>query len=249
MQEKPFECVRGYQVGGKSLPWGRACARWCETDFTAPNRYGYGIEWPIGYQDIAPWYSHVEKFIGVCGSKENIETMPDGEFLPAYELNSVEQHLQETLATKFGRHYVSGRWAQITEPQKIHTEQGRGQFQNRNLCMRGWSFGGYFSSVTSTLPWAEKTGNLTIRPFSVVHSIIYDEEKQKAIGVKIIDTNTKEEIEYYAKIIFANASALNTNLILLNSVSKRFPNGLGNDNGLLGKYICFHNYRAGMSGE
>lgn len=249
VQEKPFEWIRGYQVGGKSLIWGRACARWCESDFTAPKRYGYGIEWPINYNDIAPWYSHVEKFMGVCGTKEGIETMPDGEFLPAYELNCVEQHLRDTLATKFNRHYVSGRWAHVTEPQEIHTQQGRGQCQNRNLCMRGCPFGGYFSSVTSTLPWAEKTGNLTLRPFSVVHSIIYDDEKQKAIGVKIIDTNTKEEIEYYAKIIFANASALNTNLILLNSISKRFPNGLGNDNGLLGKYICFHSYRAGMSGE
>ena len=249
IQEKPFQWIRGYQVGGKSLTWGRACARWAPTDFTAPKRYGYGIEWPIGYDDIAPWYSHVEKFIGVCGSKENIETMPDGEFLSAYELNCVEQHLRETLATKFNRHYVSGRWAHITDPQQIHKDQGRGQCLNRNLCMRGCPFGGYFSSVTSTLPWAKKTGNLTIRPHSVVHSVIYDEKEKKAIGVKIIDANTNESIDYFSKIIFVNASALNTNLILLNSVSARFPNGLGNDNGLLGKYICFHNYRAGMSGE
>jgi len=236
-------------VGGKSLTWGRACARWAPTDFTAPKRYGYGIAWPIGYDDIAPWYSHVEKFIGVCGSKEGIDSMPDGEFLTAYELNCVEQHLRHVLAEKFKRNYVSGRWAHITEPQPIHTEQGRGQCRNRNLCMRGCPFGGYFSSVTSTLPWANKTGNLTIRPHSVVHSIIYDEKKEKAIGVKVIDANTKEETSFFAKLIFVNASALNTNLILLNSVSNRFPNGLGNDNGLLGKYICFHNYRAGMSGE
>jgi choline dehydrogenase-like flavoprotein len=249
IQEKPFQWIRGYQVGGKSLTWGRACARWAPTDFTAPSRYGYGIEWPIGYDDVAPWYSHVEKFMGVCGSKENIETMPDGEFLPAYELNCIEQVLRKTLKEKFNRHYVSGRWAHITEQQEIHKEQGRGQCQNRNLCMRGCPFGGYFSSVTATLPWAKKTGNLTVRPHSVVHSIIYDEKKQKAIGVKIIDANTKESIDYFAKIIFVNASALNTNLILLNSVSSRFPNGLGNDNGLLGKYICFHNYRAGMGGE
>ncbi|MEP6712548.1 MAG: GMC family oxidoreductase [Ferruginibacter sp.] len=249
IQEKPFEWIRGYQVGGKSLTWGRACARWAPTDFTAPNRYGYGIEWPIGYDEIAPWYSHVEKFIGVCGSKENIDTMPDGEFLPAYELNCVEQHLRKTLAEKFSRHYVSGRWAHITEPLQIHKDQGRGQCLNRNLCMRGCPFGGYFSSVTSTLPWAKKTGNLTIRPYSVVHSIIYDEKKERAIGIKIIDASTKESIDYFSRIIFVNASALNTNLILLNSVSSRFPNGLGNDNGILGKYICFHNYRAGMSGE
>lgn len=248
IQEKPFVWVRGYQVGGKSLIWGRACARWSEMDFTAPHRYGYGIEWPIGYQDIAPWYSHVEKFIGVCGNKEGIDTMPDGEFLPAFELNCVEQHLKEVVESKFSRHYVSGRWAQVTKPQAIHKEQHR-QCMSRNLCMRGCPLGGYFSSNASTLPWAEKTGNLTIRPFSVVHSIIYDEQSGKATGVKVIDARTKKETIFNAKIIFLNASALNTNLILMNSTSKRFPNGLGNDNGLLGKYICFHNYRAGMSGE
>lgn len=248
IQEKPFEWIRGYQVGGKSLIWGRACARWSEMDFTAPHRYGYGIEWPIGYKDIAPWYSHVEKFIGVCGNKEGIDTMPDGEFLPAFELNCVEQHMQDVLAEKFNRRYVSGRWAQVTKPQDVHKEQHR-ICLSRNLCMRGCPYGGYFSSNASTLPWAEKTGNLTIRPFSVVHSVLYDEKSGKAIGVKVIDAKTKEAIVFHAKIIFLNASALNTNLILLNSVSQRFPNGLGNDNGLLGKYICFHNYRAGMSGE
>ncbi len=249
IQEKPFDWVRGYQVGGKSLTWGRACARWSEMDFSAPMRYGYGIDWPIRYATIAPWYSHVEKFIGVCGTKEGIESMPDGEFLPAYELNCVEQHLKDVLWDKFKRHYVTGRWAHVTEAQEIHKQQGRGQCLNRNLCMRGCPFGGYFSSVTSTLPWANKTGNLTIQPFAVVHSIIYDEQKEKAIGVKVIDANTMKATDYFAKIIFVNASALNSNLILFNSVSNRFPNGLGNDNGLLGKYVCHHNYRAGMGGD
>jgi choline dehydrogenase-like flavoprotein len=240
IQEKPFDWIRGYQVGGKSLTWGRACARWSEMDFTAPLRYGYAVDWPVRYNEIAPWYSHVERFIGVCGTREGIESMPDGEFLPAYELNCVEQHLKDVLWDKFKRHYVTGRWAHVTEPQEIHKEQGRGQCLNRNLCMRGCPFGGYFSSVTSTLPWAGKTGNLTV---------IYDEKKGKAVGVRVIDANTMNATEYFAKIIFVNASALNTNLILLNSVSSRFPNGLSNDNGLLGKYICHHNYRAGMSGE
>jgi choline dehydrogenase-like flavoprotein len=249
IQEKPFTWVRGYQVGGKSLTWGRACARWSPTDFTAPQRYGYGIAWPIGYDDVAPWYSHVEKFIGVCGTREGIESMPDGEYLPAYELNCVEQHLRTVIAEKFGRHYVSGRWAHITEAQAIHHEQGRGECLNRNLCMRGCPYGGYFSSNSSTLPWAKRTGNLTVRPYSVVHSIIYDEKVGRASGVKVIDTQTKQELIFNAKIIFVNASALNTNLILLNSVSKRFPHGLGNDNGLLGTHICFHNYRAGMYGQ
>jgi choline dehydrogenase-like flavoprotein len=249
VQEKPFAWVRGYQVGGKSLIWGRACARWAPMDFTSPQRLGYGIAWPIGYDDIAPWYSHVEKFIGVCGSVEGIETMPDGEFLPAYELNAVERHLQKVLKENFGRHYVAGRWAHLTQAQDIHREQGRSDCRNRDLCMRGCPFGGYFSSNASTLPWAKKTGNLTLRPHSVVHSIVYDETTGTASGVKVIDAQTREEIVFNAKIVFVNASALNTNLILLNSTSTRFPRGLGNDNGLLGKYIGFHNYRAGMFGE
>src|SRR6186713_2294484 len=248
IQEKPFDWVRGYQVGGKSLTWGRACARWSPFDFTATKRYGYGESFPIGYDDIKDWYSHVEKFIGVCGNREGIPSMPDGEFLTAYELNVVEQHLQKVIKEKFNRHYVSGRWAHISDPQQIHLDQGRGQCMNRNLCMRGCPLGGYFSSNSSTLPWAKKTGNLTIRPFSVVHSILYDEKLGKASGVRVIDTNTKEITEYYARIIFLNASALNTNLILLNSVSSRFPNGLGNDSGVLGKSICFNNYRGSMYG-
>lgn len=249
LQEKPFQWVRGYQVGGKSLTWGRACARWSEYDFTAPKRYGYGESFPIEYKDIKDWYSHVEKFIGVCGSYDGIPSMPDGEFLTAYELNAVEKHMQQVLKEKFNRHYVSGRWAHITDPKQIHLDQGRAQCMNRNLCMRGCPLGGYFSSNSSTLPWAGKTGNLTIRPHSVVHSIIYDEQQQKAVGVRVIDANTKESKEYFAKIIFVNASALNTNLILLNSISNRFPGGLGNDSGVLGKYICFHNYRGSMNGD
>jgi choline dehydrogenase-like flavoprotein len=248
IQEKPFDWIRGYQVGGKSLIWGRACARWSEFDFTAPQRYGYAVDWPVRYNEMAPWYSHVERFIGVCGTKEGIESMPDGEFLPAYELNCVEQHLKDVLWNKFKRYYVSGRWAQVTEPNDIQKQQGR-QCLNRNACMRGCPYGGYFSSVTSTLPWANKTGNLTVQPFAVVHSVIYDENKGKAIGVRVIDANTMKATEYFARIIFVNASALNTNLILLNSTSNRFPAGIGNDNGLLGKYICHHNYRASMGGE
>ena len=249
VQEKPFDWIRGYQVGGKSLTWGRACARWSEFDFTSPERYGYGQSFPVNYNDIKDWYSHVEKFIGVCGSKDGIPSMPDGEFLPAYELNAVELHMQKVLKQKFGRHYVSGRWAHITEPTQIHLDQGRGQCLNRNLCMRGCPLGGYFSSNSSTLPWAMKTGNLTVRPHSVVHSIIYDDQKGKATGVRVIDANSKEVTDFFAKIIFVNASALNSNLILLNSTSNRFPIGLGNDSGMLGKYICFHNYRGHINGD
>nr|WP_183565578.1 GMC family oxidoreductase [Mucilaginibacter sp. SP1R1]MBB6151631.1 choline dehydrogenase-like flavoprotein [Mucilaginibacter sp. SP1R1] len=248
IQEKPFDWIRGYQVGGKSLIWGRACQRWSKYEFTNPERFGYGIAWPIGYDDVAPWYSHVEKFIGVCGNKDGIEAMPDGEFLPPFEMNCVQEVISKKISENYkDRHLVHARWAHLTKPNQIHLDQGRAKCQARNMCMRGCPFGGYFSSVSSTIPWAKRTGNLTIRPFSVVHSVIYDDKLGKATGVKVIDTNTKEVIEYKAKVIFMNASALNTNLILLNSTSARFPNGLGNDNGLMGKYVAFQNYRASVT--
>jgi choline dehydrogenase-like flavoprotein len=250
IQEKPFDWIRGYQVGGKSLTWGRACQRWSPFEFTAPVRHGYGIGWPIGYEQMAPWYSYVERFIGVCGSRDGIEAMPDGEFLPPFDFNCAEAALQKSIRSNYkDRHMVHARWAHLTEPKEIHFQQGRVKCQARNLCMRGCPFGGYFSSVSSTLPWAKKTGNLTVRPFSVVHSIIYDEKKQKAVGVRVIDANTKQATDFFARIIFVNAAALNSNLILLNSTSLRFPNGLGNDSGLLGKYVAFHNYRASVNGE
>jgi choline dehydrogenase-like flavoprotein len=207
------------------------------------------MNWPIGYEDVAPWYAHVEKFIGVCGTKDGLDSMPDGEFLPPFDFNCAEEHLSKTIRQKFGRHMVHARWAHLTQPTELHLQQGRGKCQARNLCMRGCPFGGYFSSVSSTLPWAERTGNLTIRPHSVVHSIIFDDKTQKATGVRVIDAITKETVEYFARVIFLNASALNSNLILLNSTSNRFPQGLGNDNGLLGKFVAFHNYRAGVGGQ
>jgi len=250
VQEKPFDWIRGYQVGGKSLTWGRATQRWSEYEFTAPERFGFGISWPIGYDDVAPWYSHVEKFIGICGNRDGIEAMPDGEFLPPFDLNAVESAIQKSIRENYSdRHLVQARWAHLTEPKAVHLEQGRGKCLARNMCMRGCPFGGYFSSVSSTLPWADKTGNLTLRPNSVVHSVIYDEAKQKATGVRVIDALSHESTDYFAKVIFLNASALNTNLILLNSKSSRFPNGLGNDSGLLGKYIGYHNYRGSVNAQ
>jgi choline dehydrogenase-like flavoprotein len=250
VQERPFDWIRGYQVGGKSLIWGRACPRWSPYEFTAPARYGYGIEWPISYEDIAPWYSHVERFAGICGNKDGLEAMPDGDYLPPFEFNCVEKDLQKKISSKYkDRFMIQGRWAQLTEARDIHAKQGRTRCQARDLCMRGCPFGGYFSSNSSTLPWAAATGNLTVRPHSVVHSIIYDEKKGKAVGVRIIDAQTHEATEYFSRIIFMNASALNTNLVLLNSVSNRFPNGFGNDSGLLGKYICHQNYNGSVNGR
>lgn len=250
IQDKPFEWIRGYQVGGKSLIWGRACPRWSKYEFTNPAKFGYGIEWPIGYDDVAPWYSHVEEFAGICGNNDGLEAMPDGNYLPAFDFNCVEKEIKKRISAKYpDRHMIQGRWAQLSQPKDIHLQQGRSRCQVRDMCMRGCPFGGYFSSNSSTLPWAAKTGNLTVRPFSVVHSIIYDEKKGTATGVRIVDTNTKQQTDYFARIIFSNASALNSNLILLNSTSSRFPNGLGNDNGLLGKYVCYQNYRGAVGGR
>lgn len=249
-QEKPFDWIRGYQVGGKSLLWARQVQRWSKYDFEGPARDGFAVDWPIRYEDIAPWYSHVEKFVGISGNYDGLDTLPDGEFLPAWKMNAVEKEVQKRIMDSYkDRNVVIGRCAHLTEPQEIHLQQGRGQCMARSKCERGCPYGGYFSSNASTLPWAAKTGNLTLRPDSVVHSIIYDEKKGKAVGVQVIDKVTKKSTEYFAKIIFVNAATLNTNLILLNSISSRFPQGLGNDNGLLGKYVAFHNYRGSLSAQ
>ncbi len=250
VQEKPFDWIRGYQTGGKSLMWARQTQRWSEFDFEGPARDGYAVDWPIRYKDIAPWYSYVEKFAGISGSRDNLDILPDGEFLPPLDLNCVENYFSDFVKKNYtNRHIVYGRCAHLTQPQEIHLKQGRAQCQKRNLCQRGCPFGGYFSSNSVTLPWAEKTGNLTMRSDTIVHSIIYDDKAGKATGVRVIDAKTQQATEYFARIIFVNAAALNTNLILLNSTSSRFPNGLGNDSGLLGKYVAFHNYRARVSGK
>jgi choline dehydrogenase-like flavoprotein len=248
VQDKPFDWIRGYQVGGKSLLWARQTQRWSEYDFEGPARDGFAVDWPIRYRDIAPWYSYVERFAGISGNRDGLDTLPDGEFLPPLEMSCVQDYFKDVVAEHYkDRHVVYGRCAHLTRPEKIHIEQGRAQCQNRVLCQRGCPFGGYFSSNASTIPWAMRTGNLTMRPNSVVDSVIYDDARGKATGVRVVDAITKEVREYSAKLIFVNAAALNTNLILLNSVSKRFPNGLGNDNGLLGKYVAFHIYRARIS--
>ncbi len=250
VQEEPFDWIRGYQVGGKSLLWARQTQRWSDFDFEGPARDGFAVDWPIRYKDIAPWYSYVEKFAGISGNKDGLAELPDGEFLPPHEMTCVEKHFRESVTKNYkNRHVIIGRCAHITEPQPIHNEQGRAKCQHRNLCQRGCPFGGYFSANASTMPWAEKTGKMTLRPHSVVHSIIYDQKKEKAAGVRVIDPQSKEMIEYYAPLIFVNAGALNSNLILLNSISSRFPNGLGNDSGLLGKYVAFHNYRGRITAE
>jgi len=249
VQEKPFDWIRAYQVGGKSLLWARQTQRWSHYDFEGPARDGFG-EWPITYKELAPWYSHVERFAGISGNRDGLETLPDSESLPAWEMNCPEKDMSgRIMGANRKWHVVQGRCAHLTRPSPIHIQQGRSQCQARSLCERGCPFGGYFSSNSSTIPWALRTGNLTLRTNSVVHSIIYDDAKGKVTGVRVVDAETKQVTEYFAKIIFLNAACLNSNLIALNSTSKRFPNGLGNDNGLLGKYVAFHNYRGTLTGS
>jgi len=250
VQEKPFDWIRGYQVGGKSLLWARQTQRWSTYDFEGPARDGFAVPWPIGYDDMAPWYSHVEKFAGISGNRDGLPALPDGEFIPGFPLNAVEDHFRLQLKKSHpDRHVISARCAHLSKPQPIQYEQGRVQCQNRVLCQRGCPFGGYFSSNSSTIPWALKSGHLTLTPNQVVQRILYDEQQGRATGIRVIDTHTKATTEYYAPVLFVNAGALNTNLLLLNSTSGRFPDGLGNDSGVLGEYVAFHNYSARVFAE
>lgn len=241
---KRFDWIRGYHVGGRSLMWGRQSYRLSDIDFEANKKEGIAVDWPIRYKDIAPWYDKVEEFIGVSGEALGLEQLPDGVFLPPMELNCAELDLRDKISSNFddGRVLTIGRAAHLTGTKAY---DGRSNCQFRNRCMRGCPFGGYFSSVSSTLPAAEKTGNLTLRPNSIVHEIVYDDTTKKATGVKIIDAETGEKMEYNAKVIFLCASAISTASILLQSKSERFPNGLGNDSGEVGHNIMDHHFKAG----
>lgn len=242
---KPFLWMRAHQMGGRSLLWGKQTYRWSEIDFEANAKDGYGVDWPIRYKDLAPWYTYVEKFAGISGEALGLPQLPDSHFLPPMELNCVEKHVKSRIEKEFpGRHMIIGRVAHLTEPLN-----GRGKCQYRNRCSRGCPYGAYFSSNAVTLPAANATGNLTIRPFSIVQSIIYDDKKGKATGVRIIDAETNEVIEFSARIIFCNASTLSTTQILLNSKSSRFENGFGNDSGELGHNLMDHTYRIGAMGK
>ena len=243
-EDRRFDWIRGYHVGGRSLTWGRHSYRLSDLDFEANKKDGVAVDWPVRYKDIAPWYSKVEEYIGVCGEKLGLPQLPDGEFLKPLNLNCVEVDLKKRVAEKLdGRVITMGRVANITEGTKPGL--GRSTCQYRNRCMRGCPFGAYFSSNSSTLPAAEATGNMTLRPFSIVHEVIYDEKSGKATGVKLIDAETKETHVYKAKIIFLCASTIASASILLQSKSERFPNGLGNDCGELGHNIMDHHFHVG----
>jgi choline dehydrogenase-like flavoprotein len=235
-ETKRFDWIRGDVVGGRSLLWARACYRWSDLDFEANAKDGHGVDWPIRYKDLAPWYDYVESFIGVSGNRDGIDVIPDGNFQPPFEMNCVEKHFkQQTEKSYSDRKVIIGRTANLTQPVK-----GRGQCQARNLCHRGCPYGAYFSTNASTIPAAYATGNLTVRPHSLVNKVIYDQQKQKATGVEIIDTETKQTEEFYAKLIFLNASTVATAFILLNSVSSRFPDGLGNSSDQVGRNLMDH---------
>ena len=245
---KPFDWIRGKQVGGRSLIWGRQSYRWSDLDFEANAKDGYGVDWPIRYKDIAPWYSHVEKFIGVSGEALNLPQLPDSEFLPPMELNCLEEHFKNSLSEKYDDRLITiGRVAHITQGTKGGA--GRSSCQHRNRCGRGCPFGAYFSSNSSTLPYAEATGNLTIRPDSIVSEVIYDPKTQKATGVRVIDALTKEVVEFKSKIVFLCASSMASTAILMQSKSDRFPNGMGNDSDELGHNIMDHQLGSGANGK
>jgi choline dehydrogenase-like flavoprotein len=242
-----FDWIRGYHVGGRSIMWGRQSYRWSEMDFEGNAKDGVAVDWPIRYADIAPWYDHVETFIGVSGQNEGLAQLPDGKFLPPMELNCVEQEFQGKLKDKFGRAMTIGRAAHLTGPLTHDQSPQRSTCRYRNMCIRGCPFGAYFSSNASTLPAAQKTGNMTLVPNAIVYELIYDEKKGRATGVRVLDAETGAQTEYFAKVIFLCASTFGSTQIMLNSISKRFPNGFGNDSGELGCNIMDHHLGSGAS--
>ncbi len=244
---KRFDWMRGYHVGGRSLQWGRHSYRWSDIDFTANQKDGISIDWPVRYKDIAPWYDKVESFIGVTGENLGLPQLPDGQFEPMMELNCVEQEFREKTAENYdGRVVTAGRVAHINSDKAY---DGRSRCQYRNRCIRGCPFGAYFSSNSSTLPAAEKTGNMTLRPDSIVHEIIYNPDTKRATGVKVIDRVTKEAHEFKAKVIFLCASAIPSTAILMQSKSDTFPDGMGNASDQLGRNIMDHHLGVGASGK
>jgi choline dehydrogenase-like flavoprotein len=240
---KRFDWIRGDVVGGRSLLWSRQCLRLGDLDFEANLKDGHGVDWPIRYKDIAPWYDYVEKFIGVSGQAEGIGHLPDGIFQPPMEMNCGEKIFKEKVESKFtDRRVTIGRTANLTAPVK-----GRGICQYRNLCHRGCPYGAYFSTNSSTLPSAFETGNLTLKTNALVNSVIYDDNLQRATGVEVIDTSTRQVTEYFSRVIFLNASTVATTFILLNSTSRRFPTGLGNGSDQVGRNLMDHHKFMGAS--
>ena len=243
-----FDWIRGYQVGGRSLVWGRQSYRWSPMDFEANAKDGIAIDWPIRYKEVEKWYDYVESFAGISGLNEGLRQLPDGKLLKPMDFTCVETDLRAQMEKRWKhRRLTIGRTAHITSDGDKFGKRGACQFRNR--CMRGCPYGAYFSSNSSTLPAAEATGNMTLRPFSIVHEVIFDKETQKAKGVRVIDTETKKTYEYTAKVIFLNASCVHSTKILMQSTSDRFPNGMGNDSGELGHNMMDHHFHVGASAD
>jgi choline dehydrogenase-like flavoprotein len=244
-----FDWLRGYHVGGKSLMWARQSYRLSPLDFESNAKEGIAIPWPVSYDEIAPWYDKVETFAGISGSVEGLSQLPDGKFLPPHDLNCVEQDFKTRIDEKLGRKLIIGRCANLTGP-LTHTESPqRGTCQSRNLCIRGCPYGAYFSSLSATLPSAERTGNMTLLANQIVYEVVYDKDLGRATGVRTIDAETGKTTEYYSKIVFLCASSLGSAFIMLNSTSSRFPNGFGNDSGELGHNIMDHNKPGNSSAQ
>ncbi len=242
---KRFDWYRGYQLGGRSLMWGRQSYRWSDFDFAANAKDGIAVDWPIRYRDIAPWYSHVEQFAGIQGTRENLPHLPDSEFMPGFELNCGETFVKAGITKHYRgkRHLIIGRTANITQP-----HHGRGACQTRNACWLGCNYGAYFSTQSSTLPAARATGKLTLKVNSIVHELVYDKDSKKVSGVRVTDAVTKEATEYTAKIFFVCASTLNSTWLLMRSARDIWPGGLGSSSGELGHNLMDHHFRLGASG-
>ncbi|MDO9373139.1 MAG: GMC family oxidoreductase [Bacteroidota bacterium] len=243
---KRFDWFRGYHVGGRSLTWGRQCYRWSDLDFEANAKDGFGVDWPIRYKDIAPWYSYAEKFAGINGNKDGLAQLPDGEFMPPMDMNVVEKDVAARIKAHYNdtRAMIMGRSANLTQPHNNRTN-----CQYRNKCWLGCPFGAYFSTQSATLPAATATGNLTVRPFSIVTKIIYDKDTKKAKGVEILDSETNKTYEFFSKIVFVNASALNSTWILMNSATDVWEGGLGSSSNALGHNLMDHHLGVGASGD
>ena len=245
-----FDWIRGYHVGGRSITWGRQTYRHSDLDFEANAKQGIGVDWPIRYADLAPWYDQVETFIGVSGQAEGLPHLPDGKFQPPMEMNCVERAFKSKAEARFPERRITiGRAAHLTAPTPEQLQLGRGKCQYRNLCTRGCPFGAYFSSNAATLVAAERTGHLTIRPNSIVTSLIEDPKVKRADGVKVLDAETGEEIEFHAKVIFLCASSIASAWILLNSSSRRHPNGFGNSSDQVGRNIMDHHLGVGAGAQ
>ncbi|WP_218353856.1 GMC oxidoreductase [Alteromonas lipotrueiana] len=246
IEKEPFSWFRGYHVGGRSLLWGRQSYRLNHEDFLANQKEGIAVDWPIRYEDVAPWYDYVEKFAGISGNRDGLDVLPDGQYMPPFDLNVVEKDVAARIKKQYKntRHLIIGRAANATQAQP---EQGRAGCQARNKCWLGCPFGGYFSTQASTLPAAMKTGNLTLRPDSIVSQILYDKDKKRARGVEVIDANTNQTYEFTAKIVFVNASALNSSWLLMNSATDIWDEGLGSSSGQLGRNVMDHHFRTGAS--